>query len=781
MYTFSDGQHDVFTVTNVPDEIRVPASPDPNPHLNKAFRELLRPQYATRVCPELGYVLRKPPAKDPLLARLYVDNTLLRPIRYQDGWSLHMQLRNSWVQLERGLLHVSNLLLSLANTPEAVSIRPYENWHEPSECGYTNVHRSEHGASIAIQKSREAFMFLVGRTSLAVAVWVSDSMPRNTTPSWMVFLSNQGVPASWVDALNASVITDFRHGLRVGTFIDPAVCAWIKHVPVYLRAKIPVFVKWRAADMQSAPRELQCLRPRDNDYNLAYRTPPRRAAPHVFKLYYHGEGRPHPFNAALEQRLAPPPSGPFQRPGESRIHFLNRMAAHQTRMLSRELPGQRSRREARELYAQTGQLPKPYTRVYLWIVRRRDSSISTGPEGEYNNPPEQEVQIRAPVARGTVAVVWDMTRPQNRHYNSTFDEWDIWLDENVAEGESRSLSATVPAPHFEDVATVFTAEMELLYQTTVHDDGAGIHFPPAYLRDRYFLERYGLYPSTIAASDGDYTKYPDGSFCGLFGLTKEHHNVLPEAVRRVYRGWAAAMTTPNSTLSAAQCCWDMHKYSLYFLFSNARNGHLLRKIVVEKCRPKGASEQILYLVRYADDSAELDWTLAVPIEGILHLLRCLERTTTSPAALHELVSIGGTCHSISGIQEHISPVPPREEAGPFDDNNSRKYVHRSDRHRHTSMDYHQYTCGVLDLLGSGPHMRAALLCGGIIWRIAMEYAGQNSGMLDLLRLYVELGPSDEGSGHVQVLQDEAGRSFVDDGLTDIEKDILCGVNKVYSE
>ena len=78
-------------------------------------------------------------------------------------------------------------------------------------------------------------------------------------------------------------------------------------------------------------------------------------------------------------------------------------------------------------------------------------------------------------------------------------------------------------------------------------------------------------------------------------------------------------------------------------------------------------------------------------------------------------------------------------------------------------------------------MRAALLCGGIIWRIAMEYAGQNSGMLDLLRLYVELGPSDEGSGHVQVLQDEAGRSFVDDGLTDIEKDILCGVNKVYSE
>ncbi|KAI0735669.1 hypothetical protein C8Q76DRAFT_611425 [Earliella scabrosa] len=95
------------------------------------------------------------------------------------------------------------------------------------------------------------------------------------------------------------------------------------------------------------------------------------------------------------------------------------------------------------------------------------------------------------------------------------------------------------------------------------------------------------------------------------------------------------------------------------------------------------------------------------------------------------------------------------------------------------MDYRQYCRQRLDLLRSGPHLRAALLHGGIIWRLAMEMAGEYSGNLDLLRSYLELGPSEESGCHRIIIQD-GQTTYVDDGLSDYEVDAICGVNHVYT-
>ncbi|KAI0730680.1 hypothetical protein C8Q76DRAFT_596714, partial [Earliella scabrosa] len=107
--------------------------------------------------------------------------------------------------------------------------------------------------------------------------------------------------------------------------------------------------------------------------------------------------------------------------------------------------------------------------------------------------------------------------------------------------------------------------------------------------------------------------------------------------------------------------------------------------------------------------------------------------------------------------------------------------YRREDHRHTVIDYRQYERRVIDMLSSGPHLRAALLRGGIIWRLVTEFAKHHPGTLELLRSYVDLGPSEESTHHLEILKDDEGRMFVDDALADWEMDVICGVNKVYTQ
>ena len=111
---------------------------------------------------------------------------------------------------------------------------------------------------------------------------------------------------------------------------------------------------------------------------------------------------------------------------------------------------------------------------------------------------------------------------------------------------------------------------------------------------------------------------------------------------------------------------------------------------------------------------------------------------------------------------------------------TRLYTYRNERHRYNILDYHQYQKRVAEVLSSGPHVRAALLCGGIIWRLVMECAEYHPGLLELVRSYLELGPSEERHCHSAVLQDDTGSTFVDDVLSEVELDLISGVTRVYS-
>jgi hypothetical protein len=70
-----------------------------------------------------------------------------------------------------------------------------------------------------------------------------------------------------------------------------------------------------------------------------------------------------------------------------------------------------------------------------------------------------------------------------------------------------------------------------------------------------------------------------------------------------------------------------------------------------------------------------------------------------------------------------------------------------------------------------PHGRAALLKGGIVWRLAMEFLSPG---------IVLAGPSDIASASGYIMHLLGIGDFCDDDLSEDELDLICGVYRVYT-
>ena len=91
----------------------------------------------------------------------------------------------------------------------------------------------------------------------------------------------------------------------------------------------------------------------------------------------------------------------------------------------------------------------------------------------------------------------------------------------------------------------------------------------------------------------------------------------------------------------------------------------------------------------------------------------------------------------------------------------------------TSQDYCLYEHRALDVL-SRPRGRAALLRGGIVWRLAMEILGE-AAIDEAVN-----GPSSDTWLYGSELMESRGSSWLCDDLSSYEVDIICGVYKVYT-
>jgi hypothetical protein len=91
------------------------------------------------------------------------------------------------------------------------------------------------------------------------------------------------------------------------------------------------------------------------------------------------------------------------------------------------------------------------------------------------------------------------------------------------------------------------------------------------------------------------------------------------------------------------------------------------------------------------------------------------------------------------------------------------------------LDYMEYEEQLKAFLHGRPHARAALLKGGLIWRLAKEVLGNSMDEYSLA------GPSQSVVEFGDSFPVEAGgQELADDTLSEQELDFICGLYKVYT-
>lgn len=176
-----------------------------------------------------------------------------------------------------------------------------------------------------------------------------------------------------------------------------------------------------------------------------------------------------------------------------------------------------------------------------------------------------------------------------------------------------------------------------------------------------------------------------------------------------------------------------------------------------------------------------NWFLAVT--DATTALECLRRrdVTDTESMCEMLVKKGArfntvTANTPSNVKELLV-----EKATTTDDN-ADGLGWRPKGYKPDGLDYLVYENKVRDFLMDSSRARAALMTGGIVWRLAMEFIGED-GLKSVLE-----GPSDRVSQNIfstcrgKTASDNAPERFAwwDDSLTNKEMDLICGTYKVYT-
>ncbi|KAI0716950.1 hypothetical protein C8Q76DRAFT_795191 [Earliella scabrosa] len=750
----------LYTVTNVPNAIQIPAGIAVNVDETKSWSDMQRPQGLGTEVPEAPYLLRGAAPNDVLLSRLgrtFSEFTPTRyPREYSVEWGLELETRKSWTRLEKGLHFVSDILLTAASRDrEYINLRPFPHWRPPIDTRYRELHSTEHAARRAIHRAREAFMFLAARCSLAIAVWRKPGEPEH---AWIAELARQGVDASWIDALQSSIISQFGHGLRVGAFINAATWPGLAHLPVLRRHYIPIFVRWkdpsRVEAICAAEPRMREFAPRDRDAELAYRAPPLQSAPNNYTLFYHGEQRIHPYRAGLGADI---PRGHSQMPRESFEAFVRRMESLCRHAISTESTAERHRRIRRLRAAISPGPPAPWVPVYLWL--------KIG-ECYHTEPSWADFDIRLEVHSEAVPGIWDHYPARCRYFNFVFNEWDL-IPQPVAginEGQSE-VSAAAWRNHSEWplLEEGFAEDVEYLYPH--------LNVPAVELTHDLSVVSayYGVHAVMHPAPGVDYQKY-EATAHKVLGLKREDlHN--DGDLLRTCAGWIGAMLAETPYCDATRDCWDLSQQSAHYIHRPLSWRSRLR---IQLAPATTLANFQLYFVQFAAQRpSDPHWILGTNAATVLYIIRNHSISTNVDAAA-ALCEVGLPFHTLQ-LADH---AVKREE-----DPSLRRYAlprYRREGVKMTKKDYEVYQRKVLNIIRRRP-IRAALMAGGIAWRLVREFLACDPDLKHDVMESVLSGPSTESRYHSTIVAGENDVFYVDNVLTRDEEDILMGVHRMYTE
>jgi hypothetical protein len=726
-------------------------------------RGLRQTLHSEKDFPWMGYIPHKPRFQGELLDRLARARSGERVVRQGNIFLFDSKVAESWYRLERSL---TRLALALSS-----KFKHFELYVPPSYHGYLNSHRNRETAERSVRISREAFVPLMAACSYLIDRW-----RLRDDESWGDYVHREhGVYEGWIKCLTESQVCDFTTP-RVGSIIT-ADCNWVDDVPMMLKSGIPLWFRWERSNRDCfigtpvdrfrpltfpappPPPDSLFLLPRETeDPSRAVEIPPVATTSEVTPP----ETTPS-FPPATQQAAPKIPAlqrGSGQKPGETWEDFMKRREDRRAALLAAESEQARHARLDRERAKEGGACPgaKANVRVWQWVV-----------------DPEMGVRVRTEIYRRQWEDIWENYGQTQRIYDGFANEWDVCTEFDP--------SGEAPAPLWDDddgdtdfpsIPYEQTARLEPSTETMYHDDLVSA------LRGEELNEerQWKAIAEAVDSPSPDeilenivYLRYGfliNDEWADIFQDNLVPVKKIPLKTTRMVLVQSANVTVEGGLEDAignfVDCLcetghvpagtWDIATKERESCFEPTRL--LVKRIELD--------DDTFYLIESAggDFQEHPPWRLVV--RDAATVLECY-RAKVGPdrtQVVHYLLSQGIPFKTlIPGPApprfRHIPPIPSGLGS-------------RVSGYVPTLLDYALYERDRASVV-NGPYGRAALLTGGIIWRLARET------LTDVTS--AAAGPSDNVLDNGMAFRSTDGYLW-DDSLSQHELDIICGVYKVRS-
>lgn len=711
------------------------------------------------------------------------------------GYSVSSTLSEKWSNLE-SLLH--SVILSL----QALTYRTqplYLTIYWPRSYGYQKTHRTYRKAQNAAWRSHEAFLAVLAYVTFLLHKNNKDD--RRDGASWDDWLKQKGFPISVISELDHWRALAAFPEKYIGAFIHPYKTTWNPqwHTDLlHVSRAVPLWIPY--GPLSAAPADVvlpDALLPSlenikslnaSSSYQLLAPAPAPAPSPSPLPLTTTSDNWKIQRLYRLRNQDQYPEPNPHsgQLRGETCEQFLQRRAAIGRKREAEESETQRNARQQRQSQFDSPQgqvMPSARgstSKLFYW-------EIVQGVEG---------YRQRTRVDKALWEDFWRNRRGQRR-YDSFFNEWDIcsefgddaerWEDEDDEDEEFAGCQWDGEQAGYQNVSEDVDMHDGTLNDGPVSHVAGDVVFGPgtnllASTPDPRARARElsAVVSSTHVVESNRTISAPDSVSSILLFMYGLHSQSYPSTVEMT-----VTLLTANTALGLTRASPEAGLHTLLRCFvsnpvrqTSPADLNLLRpsslnvKIV---CTSYHHGVWDLFGVRkgscYIVDSEEpARWRLVVDNAAVAVLIIRHRWGPNIRDVVAELLKRGVAFHTYFSRPTDLA---------------------YNDAHHHLSLswrqiglgkhydspglagDYNSYVNVRNNFLQETHACRAALLYGGIVWRIAMDALGYEYALDEVLR-----GPSEDCvdfGGIPQYLVD--GTELWDDALSEDELDLICGVYK----
>jgi hypothetical protein len=759
-------------------------------------------------------------------------------------YGLSAERCREWKSLEEDLKRFAEGLLYFAKQNNVKFVRlfkPLSSSHLPSAWKYDMDFPTEHEALSTLHHALAGFQMLMALISYGIMLCRADrDAPGH--PQWAAFLQDRyKVEAVFVDAIKASPLNNFTCR-RVGAFVtqESVDDTWVSHIRYMEDALCPIYILWPSHEnwsgvyapvMAKYKPSADLVNQSRNPWSAAMRSPSPSCLSNSDTYNRPGSSlattvpddgvnvfRDDPDDYDTEWPSVEPSE---QHPGESMEDFFRRQDRRRARVLMTQDP--KGHQAIRERERQAKSHPVPGNKgpaVYVWLpnkvtgwvkrvrvtkqcvndaftshnnsTRRFDAVLNcwdcysgwapkTAPDSRYFEddegddgsffipmPAVSSAPPSQPTATNDVSV-----EDQAQSSNPPTTELTNWpssplaplpvpssplplspssLTAPPATGHSSS-AVQPPSPVIPSLPTSMTSPL-----LPAPSSPAPVSVPSAPPSSEHFMDV--LYHRFGFLWDG----YEDEVEDGQVDETKRIYNAmrtfladgdaLDPVYHRRFLTFSAMLSKQGGTDSKI---WDLE----------ASNPRCLQ-------RPPTSIDEVFSIATLHPVDGRVFYDVKPPMQQefrhkFFHLLSASASTAVECYRRHfPSISQSARCLVDSGkpFRTFMKLMRPQKYSRP----KLAALPHRKKSYIFTHLDFVSYE-RMLERFFQYPHARAALLEGGILWRIAVEYLDPQVAVS---------GPSDSANDFGDRISLPEGETFVDDSLSEDERDLICGTCVVYT-